>query len=86
MPRAWVTSDEYDVVVQALVGERTKRGVSQRELADRLRKPRSFVSKLETKERRVDLVEFIAIARALGAAPSDLFTEIERGLPPALSI
>ena len=86
MSRAWVTSDDYAVVVQALVGVRTRRGMSQRDLADRLGKPRSFVSKFETKERRVDLLEFIAIARALDASAAELLREIEERLPASVTI
>jgi hypothetical protein len=41
-------------------------GSSQRELADRLGKPQSFVAKVERGERRIDVIEFIAIAKAIG--------------------
>ena len=51
---------------------RQERGISQRELAERLGKPRSFVSKIEGRERRIDIVEFVAFAEALGFEAGDL--------------
>jgi transcriptional regulator with XRE-family HTH domain len=40
--------------------------LSQTELASRLRKPQSFVSKYESGERRLDLVELQEICNAVG--------------------
>lgn len=76
MKRVWVTSPSYEAAVQILIAARASAGLSQRELADRLRKPRSFVSKLESKERRLDMVELVAYARALGLEPTELVARI----------
>ena len=51
---------------QMLVEARTSSGLLQAELADRLKKTQSFVSKYERGERRIDFPEFVAIADALG--------------------
>ena len=51
-------------------------GLTQQALALRLKKPQSFVAKYEGGERRLDLVEFIAIARALGADPIKLMATL----------
>lgn len=53
-------------------------GLRQDELATKLGVPQSFVSKCETGERRVDVVELTAIARALGVPPAALLAEYER--------
>jgi transcriptional regulator with XRE-family HTH domain len=42
----------------------------QSDVARRLRRPQSFVSKYEGGERRLDLVEFLHIARAVGFDPA----------------
>lgn len=82
MPRAWVTSPEYDRVVRLLTEARIEAGLSQRTMAERLAKPRSYVSKVETKERRIDLLEFIEWASATGADPARLFdTVLKQKLP-----
>ena len=60
-----VHSEPYAVFLASLVETRKRRGVRQIELAQRLGKPQSFVSKYENGERRLDVVEFLEIMRAL---------------------
>jgi len=61
------------LVLQALlVGARKRAGLTQQDVADRLDKPQSFVAKYEGGERRLDVVEFILVARAIGADPKKL--------------
>lgn len=50
-----------------LVAARRTSKVTQAELAKRLGRSQSFVSKFERGERRIDVVEFLEIARMLGA-------------------
>ena len=45
-------------------------------------RPQSFIAKYEGEERRIDVIEFIAIARALGADPFDLFRQFMAGENP----
>ena len=45
---------------------RTEAGLTQVDAAERLKKPQSFVSKSESGERRVDVIELEAFARAYG--------------------
>jgi transcriptional regulator with XRE-family HTH domain len=54
-----------DLLVQA----RKDANVTQAELSSRLRRPQSFVSKYERGERRLDVVEFGEVAKALGIDP-----------------
>lgn len=51
---------------QMLVEARKSCGLMQTELAERLNKAQSFVSKYERGERRLDFTEFIIVADALG--------------------
>jgi DNA-binding XRE family transcriptional regulator len=55
-----------------MIGARKIAGLTQRELAKRLRRPQSFVAKYEGGERRVDVVEFIEICKAIEADPNKL--------------
>ena len=59
-----------------LLRQRTDRGVTQTELAKRLGKPQSFVAKYEGGERRLSIIEFIDIAKALQIRPSLLLDEL----------
>jgi len=76
----------HATIVAALVNARQSAGLTQVALAARLSKPQSFISKIERGERRIDIVEFCAVARALGAKPSALLGSIEPGLPDDLPI
>lgn len=84
--RRWVSSQSYRVAISTVVHARKQAGLTQRDLADRLGKPPSFVAKIETGERRLDIVEFIAIARALGVRPADLIEQANEVIPEAIDI
>lgn len=70
------SSEEYSAVVAVLIEARLSAGVTQEELARRLRKPQSFVSKYERKERRLDVAEFFWVASALEEDPISLFKKV----------
>lgn len=72
-------SPEYARLVAALVAVRKNAGIRQQALAKKLGRPQSFIAKYEGGERRIDVVEFIAIARALGADPVKLFRDFAAG-------
>ena len=57
-----------------LVQARKSAGLSQHELARKLKRSQSFIAKIEVGERRIDVVEFIEIARALGREPAELLS------------
>ena len=52
-------------------------GMSQAALAERLRRPQSFVAKYENGERRLDVIEFLEIARLLEADPHTIIRDIQ---------
>ena len=56
---------EYIQFRQILIESRQTAELTQTELAQLLGKPQSFVSKYESGERRLDLIEFLAVAEAL---------------------
>ncbi len=62
-------SVEYKTLIDALVRERNKAGLSQAALASALRRPPSFVAKVELRERRLDVLEYCAWAHALSVDP-----------------
>ena len=74
-----VHSSDQAAFCELMVGARKAAGVSQHALALRLKKPQSFVAKYEGGERRLDVVEFVAIARALGADPLKLMAALLAG-------
>jgi transcriptional regulator with XRE-family HTH domain len=62
--------------MEALVSARTQAGLTQRELARRLGRSHSFVGKVESGERRLDVLEFVELAGALGVDPRKLIGQI----------
>ena len=64
----------HRVLLAVLAEARQEAGLTQRELAARLKLPRSYVSKVETGERRIDPVECVAWARACAIEPGELFS------------
>jgi len=74
----WVEAEHYKVVGACLAAARRRANFTQQELAARLGKPQSFISEYERGRRRVDVVELLAISRALDVDPLDLFGEIAR--------
>ena len=77
-------SSEYERLIAILVAARHASEIRQQALAKKLGRPQSFIAKYEGGERRIDVVEFIAIARALEADPVKLFRDFISGeAPPA---
>jgi transcriptional regulator with XRE-family HTH domain len=71
-------SRAYQRVLPLLRRLREKAGLTQRELGRRLKKPQSWVYNCETGNRRMDVTEFVAWARACEASPGQVFVEVVR--------
>jgi transcriptional regulator with XRE-family HTH domain len=71
-------SEQYRELLVRMRAARRASGISQQELARRLGKPQSYVSKAEMGERRLDVVEFLHFMRAIAGEPHALLREIER--------
>ena len=52
-----IHSKEYKVIIQKLKNARIQSGITQVQVAAKLKKPQSYVSKIERRERRIDIVE-----------------------------
>ena len=74
-----VHSPHQAAFCELMIGARKAAGLTQHALARLLKKPQSFVAKYEGGERRLDVVEFIAIASALGADPLKLMATFVAG-------
>ena len=69
--------DRYDLFCSLLREARSEVGITQTELAHALGKPQSYVSKYESGERRLDLVELDDVCRALGVPLSCIIQRYE---------
>ena len=67
---------DYRLVIDWLSTKRQVFGITQQQLAQKLKKPQSFVSKYENCERRLDVVEFLEICRIMDINPQEIFDKI----------
>jgi len=56
-------SKEYKNTLEKLKQARFEIGLKQEEVAERLKKPQSYISKIERGERRIDVVELQKLAK-----------------------
>lgn len=70
-----IFTQRHQELIGFIASTRKAAGVTQVELAERLGKPQSFVSKVERGERRLDVIEFCQVAEALECDPADLLRE-----------
>ncbi|WP_164073640.1 helix-turn-helix domain-containing protein [Stenotrophomonas maltophilia] len=75
MPR----DERYTTFEQALTSARIRKGLTQREMAARLNKPQSYISKYEGGERRLDVIEALDVCAALGISLKEIIAEISPG-------
>jgi transcriptional regulator with XRE-family HTH domain len=70
-------TEKYERFRQLLVDARKSAGLKQTDLADRLGRPQSYVSKIERGERGVDVIEFLEIAKAIGFKPAAFLHDLD---------
>jgi transcriptional regulator with XRE-family HTH domain len=71
-------SRRHRALCAALVAARKTAGLSQHELAMRLKTSQTVIARIEIGERRIDVIEFIDLARALRLDPRELLTQLMR--------
>jgi transcriptional regulator with XRE-family HTH domain len=71
-------SETYSRFLTLLKRARLESGLTQIEVAERLGRPQSFVSKCESGERRVDVAEFLAFCTVLRTDPASFLRRIAR--------
>ena len=71
-----------DLVVlgRVLVKAREAQGLKQSEVAQRLGLPASYLSKVENGTRRLDVIELVRIAEAMGCDPGEIIREVQGAL------
>ena len=85
MPKS-VFTEAYASLLETLVALRKTKGMTQVQLSKKLGKPQPFISYVERGERRIDVIEFYVIVRALGADPVEVFERLARTLTKRIEI
>ena len=73
-------SDEHERFRGLLRKARVQAGLTQRDLASRLGVPQSFVSKYESGERRLDVLELRLVCQAVGVSLQEFVRRLEKGI------
>jgi transcriptional regulator with XRE-family HTH domain len=73
-----IYSRQHEALRYLLLNIRKEGGLRQTEVARRLGRPQSFVSKYESGQRRLDLVELEEVCHALGISLLEFVARFER--------
>jgi transcriptional regulator with XRE-family HTH domain len=72
-----VHNRKYGYFLELLIAARKTAGLTQVEVAKRLTRPQSYVSKYENGERRLDVVELLDVAQAINLDPITLLRKLK---------
>jgi transcriptional regulator with XRE-family HTH domain len=70
-----IYDEEYRAMIKRLIIARKSKGITQKELANKLSLDNTIISKAENCVRRLDVIELLNICRALGLKLNDIIRE-----------
>lgn len=73
-----VSSSRHHALVKLIVEERKKAGLTQPDVARKLRRNQSIVATMESGQRRIDVVEFLELAEAIGFDPRKAIARLQK--------
>ena len=76
--RESIFTDRHRQFRAMLIAERKRARLTQPELAAKLGRPKSYVAKIEIGDRRLDVMEYLDLASALGFDPSRLIRKLRK--------
>ena len=68
---------QYERFCELLIKARKRSGLSQEDLAEKLGRPQSYVSKCENGTRRMDVIEFLEVMGAIGSDPVAIIRKLK---------
>jgi transcriptional regulator with XRE-family HTH domain len=73
-----IRTKRHKQLVEILVAERKRAGIRQVELAKQLGVSQTWVARMESGGRRVDVVEFLALAELIGFSPARIIKKLKK--------
>ena len=77
-----IRSTAHVALCEALINARKASGSTQAGMAERLKCHQSLVARIESGERRIDVVELVVLARAIGVVPSMILEQVVDATEP----
>lgn len=71
-----IYQDRYQFLIEMLIKVRKDRGLTQAQLAKKLDKPQSYIAKIEARDRKLDVLEFVVLCETLTVSPCDVLQVI----------
>jgi cyanate lyase len=71
-----IQTTTHEALRALLVSERKAAGMTQAMVAEKLGRHQSFVATVESGQRRIDVVEFLDLARVIGFSPEAAIAEL----------
>ncbi len=78
MKKKTIFDPKYKKMIESLKSIRMKQGISQRDLANKLGMAHSYVGRIETCQRRVDVLDLISILRALNLTNAEIMKFLQQ--------
>ncbi len=75
MPKT-IFGGDHQHLIDVLIQARKSAGMTQTDLSQRIGRDQTFISLIERGQRRVDVIEFIGLAAAMGDDPVELFARV----------
>jgi HTH-type transcriptional regulator/antitoxin HipB len=69
-------SPRHEALRALIVDKRKRAGLTQAEVAKRLKRYQSFIATVESGQRRIDVVEFLDLAEAIGFDPREAIKQL----------
>lgn len=63
-------SERHKTLVKLLIAKRERANMTQADLAEKLGEYQSFVARLESGQRRIDVIEFLRLAEVMAFDPA----------------
>ncbi|MFZ5746196.1 MAG: helix-turn-helix domain-containing protein [Pseudomonadota bacterium] len=71
-----IFTEDHRRFIGGLKAVRRGKGITQVMLSERLGRDQSYISNLERGQRRLDVIEFASIAKAIGENPASLYERL----------
>jgi HTH-type transcriptional regulator/antitoxin HipB len=73
-----IATKRHKRLIELLIAERKARDIRQDGLAHAFRKPQVWVWRIESGDRRIDVIEFLALAEAIGFDPFEMLAQVQQ--------